>query len=155
MEGAEVRHQPRKWTLVLVGGVVGEFFGLISGPIAFVAFVMSDRYLYGMNSPGIAVLFSPILRALLGAVQGVVVGAVWPFSFMRRRNLTILRLMLLVTIAGPTLAIALWYPPLAVLLLVNALLLLPVLILALTVVARRRQRRSRSARGVSAENTHS
>ncbi len=146
-----IQHQSPRWKFAFVSGVVGELFGVISGPIAMFAFVVCEKYLYGANPPGILLFISPIVGALLGALEGVVVGATWPFKFMRRRNLTIAQLMLTVAIAGMILAFVLAMPSFAVFIVVNALLLLPVLIAALVVVVRRLEHTSRNIRAACTE----
>ena len=67
----------------------------------------------------------------MGALEGIIIGAVWKFIVRRPRRLTIARLMLVVAISGPSLAFFVANPPFALLALFNGLLLLPVWILVL------------------------
>src|SRR5262245_14641391 len=96
--------QPRWWALALAGGLAGGLFGILSGPIAMLAFMWLENYLYGATFLGLELVGAPIFGALLGALEGTGLGAVWVFVVKRPRRLTIARLMLVVAISGPGLA---------------------------------------------------
>lgn len=109
------------------------------------AFILLDHYLYG-RFPRLIVLFvSPIIGAILGALEGVVIGVIWPLTARRRHRLTIAQLMLVVAISGPSLALILYWPSFALLILGNALLVLSGVTAALIATVRPHERSSRSA----------
>ena len=145
MPPADLEDQPRRCTLVLVGGVAGDLIGTISGPITMLAFILLDHYLYGGFPPLIVLFVSPIIGAILGALEGLVIGVIWPLTARRRHRLTIAQLMLVVAISGPGLALNLYWPSFALLILGNALLVLPGVTAALIATVRRHERSRRSA----------
>jgi hypothetical protein len=125
------QHQPRCWTLALAGGWTGGLLGIVSGPIAMLAFMRLKDYLHGTTFLGLELLGAPIIGSILGALEGAGLGAVWKFIVERPRRLTIARLMLVVAISGPDLALVVADPPFATLILSNAVLPLPELSLVL------------------------
>src|SRR5262245_8475599 len=135
--------QPRWWTLALAGGLGGGLSGILSGPIAMFAFMVLENYLHGATFLGLEVLVAPILGAILGALEGTGLGAIWLWVVKRPRRLTIARLILVVAISGPSLAFFVAFPTFALLVLINALLTLPVAIAVLVAVVRRHEERSR------------
>src|SRR5437016_3696963 len=112
-------------TLAMVGGLAGGLFGILSGPIAMLASMSLEHYLHGTTFLGLELAGAPIVGAILGALEGTGLGAVWVFAVKRPRRLTIARLMLVVAISGLSLAFFVAFPPFALLALINAMLLLP------------------------------
>jgi hypothetical protein len=126
MQGAD--KQPWRWgTLALAGGL----FGLLSGPIAMLATMWIEHCLHGTTFLGLELVGAPVIGSIAGAVEGLVIGIIWTFVTKRPRRLTIARLMLVVAISGPSLAVFIAAPLLALLVLINGMLLLPVWIVVL------------------------
>ena len=73
-----IHHQSPRWKLAFVGGVVGELFGVIFGPIAMFAFVVCEKYLYGANPPGILLFISPILALFLVPLRDWLLAPIGP-----------------------------------------------------------------------------
>jgi len=145
-QAPDKQHQPHWWTLALAGGLAGGLFGFLSGPIAMIAFMLLEHYLHGAMFLGLELLGAPILGAIIGALEGAGLGAIWVFLVKRPRRLTIAWLMLVVAISGPSLAFFVAFPSFALLTLINAALLLPVVIAVLVAVMRHQEERSRSGR---------
>ncbi len=153
MSVPEKPRQPRRLPLAREGCLAGAFFGLISGPIAMVAFMWFENYVHGTTFLGLEILGAPILGMIVGAIEGTMMGAIWLFVVTKPRRLTIARLMLIVAISGPSLAFVLADPVFAVFLLVNGLLLLPLEIVVLAGVVKRREEAARSDQDASLEGS--
>ena len=139
MQVPDKQQKPRWWTLALAGGFAGGLFGILSGPIAMLAFMWLESYLHGTTFLGLELVGAPIFGSILGALEGTGLGAVWKFVVNRPRRLTIARLMLVVAISGLGFAFFVANPPIALMALVNCMLLLPVVIVVLVTVARRKE----------------
>jgi hypothetical protein len=123
-------------------------FGLLSGPIAMLAFIWLENRLHGTTFLGLELFGAPIIGSILGALEGTAVGAIWNLLVRRPRRLTIARLMLVVAISGPSLALFVIDP----LVLINGLLLLPVWIVALGRRSRPEQAGKPSATGAPTDD---
>jgi hypothetical protein len=146
-------HQPSWWTLARAGCLAGGLFGLISGPIAMVAFMWLENYLHGTTFLGLEIVGAPMLGAIVGAIEGTLMATIWRLVVSKPRRLTIARLMLIVAISGPSLAFVLADRVFAMFLLVNGLLLLPLEIVILASVARRHEEAARSDQNVSCDGS--
>jgi hypothetical protein len=146
-------HQPSWWTLARAGCLAGGLFGVVSGPIAMVAFMWLDNLLTGATFPWLELVGAPMPGMLAGAIEGTLMATIWRLVVSKPRRLTIARLMLIVAISGPSLAFVLAEPVIAVLLLINGLLLLPLEILVLASVARRHEEAARSDRNASCDGS--
>jgi hypothetical protein len=122
--------------------LAGGLFGIPFGPIAMLAFMWLENYLYGATFLGLELVFAPFVGGLVGALEGMGLGAAWVFVVKRPRRLTIARLMLVVAISGPSLAFFVANPPFARFILIHSILLLPVVIAVLVAVVRHQQEKS-------------
>jgi hypothetical protein len=130
----------------MVGGASGALVGIFSGPFAMLGFMWLENYLRGTMFYGLELIGSPVVGAVLGAIEGAFLGAVWMFLTRPPRRLTIARLMLIVAVSGPSLALVVADLPSALLILGNGLLILPTTILVLARVVQRHEEAARSAR---------
>ncbi|MFO0889661.1 MAG: hypothetical protein U0790_11045 [Isosphaeraceae bacterium] len=136
----------RWWAYCIAGGVGGGLFGLISGPISMLAFMSLDHYLHGTVFLGLELLAAPIFGVIMGTVEGVGFGAIWAYMAARPRRLTLAGLMLVVAVSGPSLAFSIAFPPIALIALINAMILLPVAIMIKVAVDQHQDERRRSIR---------
>jgi hypothetical protein len=146
MPVVDEQDRPRYRTFCAAGALGGGLFGIISGPISMIACMSLEHYLHGTTFLGLELVGAPILGSVVGALQGAGVGAIWAYMVKRRRRLTIAGLMLVAAISGPSLALILADPPLALLVLLNAALVLPVAIMIMMAVGQRQEERRQSGR---------
>src|SRR5262249_14950136 len=101
----EKQRRTRWVTFLVEGSLAGGLFGILSGPIAIFADMWLEHHLHGTTFLGLELLAGPIVGAVLGALEGAGFAAIWVSAVARPRRLTIARLMLIVAIAGPSLAL--------------------------------------------------
>ena len=60
-------------------GLGGGLFGIISGPIAMIAWMIMEHYLNGTVFLGLELLGAPIFGIVFGALEGACLGAIWVY----------------------------------------------------------------------------
>jgi hypothetical protein len=130
-----------RWKLALLGAFVGGLFGVVTGPVAMLAFLWVMDAVHDVIMLGFQLFLSPFLGAFTGTLWGLVLGAIRPLP-LRRGRLTIARLMLIVAIPAVVLALT---GVVGVLVLLNAVLVSPALCVAFIGVAKHREHASRFA----------
>jgi hypothetical protein len=115
----------------VIGGFIGTIAGIVVGPVTMIAWMQIEHDLYGAMFLGLELIGAPILGGLFGALEGAILGLVWPAVSSRSHQLTIGELMVGVVISGPLLSLVVILPPIWVGLLAGAVALvtIPCLIL--------------------------
>jgi hypothetical protein len=131
MANVQAQQRPRRWRLIIVGGIAGAVSGAMAGPFAMFAMVIANVLYDGVPGLGIEMLVSPVAGAIIGVPLGIVAGAMWPFTSFRRRQNSVAQLIGISLISGPIVALALYFPPAAVLVVVSVLLMVPLVTTAL------------------------
>jgi hypothetical protein len=136
MQAANEKRDLPSWILALVGGLAGGLCGLVSGPIVMIIFMMLEHYMHGTVFMGLELVGAPVIGSILGVVTGIGLGASWRKMFSRPWRLNIARLMLIVLVSGPSLALVLALPTAAVFVFGNVLAVLPLVIAFILAAAR-------------------